>query len=139
MPNRISPIVSTCPMASLFHAAMVSTLLLYVFNLVGILVAFLSRSATKLFFPESYIGYRLSMYVKRKVTAPPPIIIPVIKENIFLMSYFMPKRSRMTPIIHTTNKILLLFIANTSNKLWLFGVSPYSHILLRYSLHLVAC
>ena len=35
-------------MALLFYAAMVSTLLLYVFNLIGILVAFLSRSATKI-------------------------------------------------------------------------------------------
>ena len=48
MPNRISPIVSTCSMALLFYAAKVSTLFLYVFNLVGILVAFLSRSATKI-------------------------------------------------------------------------------------------
>lgn len=31
------------------------------------------------------------------------------------------------------------FCLQDSNKLWLFGVSPYSHILLRYSLHLVAC
>ncbi len=35
-------------MALLSHAAMVSTLLLHVFNLIGILVAFLSRSATKI-------------------------------------------------------------------------------------------
>ena len=35
-------------MALLFYAAMVSTLLLYAFNLVGILVALLGRSATKI-------------------------------------------------------------------------------------------
>ena len=39
---------STCPMALLFYAVMVSTLLLYAFNLVGILVALLGRSATKI-------------------------------------------------------------------------------------------
>ena len=38
-------------MALLFYAAMVSTLLLYVFNLVVILVALLGWSATKLFLP----------------------------------------------------------------------------------------
>ena len=36
-----------------------------------------------------------------------------------------PLRSRIKTI-----SVRFLFIANTSNKLWLFGVSPYSHILL---------
>lgn len=43
-------------MALLFYAAMVSTLLLYVFNLVGILVAYLSRSAIKLLSPVPLIS-----------------------------------------------------------------------------------
>lgn len=47
---------------------------------------------------------------------------PIVSDSSPLME---PLRSRIKTI-----SVRFLFIANTSNKLWLFGVSPYSHILL---------